>query len=396
MSRAGEFYYEGLPRYITALEEWFYPEQLLAYQRAVMPSGACRLMLGIIVYGAYVDRFLNICVPSLLLRGNIAALDDPLIVIHTDAASVAKIEAGIDELRRHARIEIHMIPEFILAMVPENRANKYWLLGAAHNLHMQQAKYRAHDYHMLMPDHVYAAGYFENLVRLRDEGKRAIVQGAMSANIDRADLALEAAAKGPEHVAAFGLDNLHDQIAPFIMNGRDDFPSNIYLLMIGEREAQIASPHMSIVYLSHEVLMRAPLRLFNTVDGQLPFFIPEDVEAYVPVPDDGMAYVELSDRNKEFHRTEGCDLTTFCAKFWIMVSCHEGFRRFFETATVLRFPDGYVPPVEPMKDEEISALRAKVSSSIKDILPALRQVLPPFMQKDPLLRLIDLEKEEAA
>ena len=37
---------------------------------------------------------------------------------------------------------------------------------------------------MLMPDHVYAAGYFAGLHRLVEQGEQAIVQGGMSTVID--------------------------------------------------------------------------------------------------------------------------------------------------------------------------------------------------------------------
>jgi hypothetical protein len=88
----------------------------------------------------------------------------------------------------------------------------------------------------------------------------------------------------PADLVGLALENLHPQLDAFIINGRDDLPGSLLLIMIGDRAVHIVSPHMSIVYLAHDVLMRAPLRLFNTIDGQLPWFIPADVEPTVPSP----------------------------------------------------------------------------------------------------------------
>jgi hypothetical protein len=298
---AEDWNYPGLNRFATTMERWFYHEQHVAYANAVLPDGTWRLFLGMLVYGAYVDRFLRVCLPSLLAPGNVPALDEPTIVIHTDRASVDRIVAEVEkDLTRHAKVEVHIVPDAILDMVPENPANKYWLLGATHNLHMQQAKYRCHGYHMLMPDHVYADGYFANLVRLKDEGARAIVQGGLSAKLEAVAPVIEAQGGviGPADLVGLAIENMHPQLDAFIINGRLDLPGSLLLIMIGDRAVHIVSPHMSIVYLAHDVLMRAPLRLFNTIDGQLPWFIPADVEPTVPSPSDGMVYVEVSDKDK--------------------------------------------------------------------------------------------------
>jgi len=391
--------YNGLLRFVPALERWFYPQQRLAYDTSILPDGEDRLCLGVLVFGGYVDRFLKYCVPSLLAPGNVRSLFQPLIIIHTDAASVDALERGVSELRKISTVEIYLIPEEVLAIVPEHSANKYWLLGAALNLHMQQAKYRAHDYHMLMPDHVYGTGFFANMMRLAKDGKKAIVQGGLSGKMEVVGPMVEEAngAIGPADLNAAVLSNLHPQLYPFVMNWRENFPISLLMILVGEQEVHIASPHMSIVYLSHELLMRMPLRLFNTTDAQLPFFIPEDVEPYVPGPDDGMVYVELSDIDKTTPWKDGCTIEQFCARFWIQCYCIRGYERFFGLTTRHRFPAGYVPQIKPMTDREIEKIKYNVRSAVSASYEVIYPALPEVYRVDPHLRAMKMnESAEAA
>jgi hypothetical protein len=392
--------YPGLAAYVNAMQAWFYPNLHRARQTALTdmpdgPDGKWRLCLGVLVFGSYVERFLQLTVPSLLAPGNVRALPDPLVIVHTDAANVETLRVGLAALAEIARVEIHTVPQEILDKVGENPANKYWILGAAHNLHMQQAKYRGCAYHMLMPDHIYGAGFFANLSRLREEGKQAIVQGGLSARLEAVGPLLEAigGAISPRKLTRLALDNLHSQMTPFIMNGRVDWPSSLLLVMIGKSAVHMVCPHMSIVYLSHEVLMRAPTRLFNTIDGQLPWFIPDDVDAYVPGPDDEMVYVEVSDDDKPvYYANEGHTIEQFCAHFWGRLHCTRGFERFFNLTTVLPFPDGYRPPIAPMAEDAIGARKDAVRQALADNYDAVFALLPERMRIDPIDWLAQQEK----
>lgn len=388
LSIAERFDHPGLLRYVASLRAWFDPELQRAYEAAILPDGRWRLFLGMLAYGSYVERFLEFCAPSLLAPGNLDALFEPTLVIHTDAAGAALLARSprMAAIVRLARVEIHQVPAGVLEQVPIDPAHKYWLLGGAHNLHMQMAKYRAHAYHMLMPDHFYAAGYFANLARLAAAGHDAIVQGALSTRIEAIGPQLKARGCDvpADELVGLGLDHLHWHFHGLTMNGRGDFNTSLLLLMIGADAVHIACPHMSPVYLSHAVLMRAPIRLFNTIDGQLPFLIPADIAPYVPAPSDGMAYMELSRSDKAFFGA-GCSLDQFCVRFWVVNYCQRGFERFFGLTTRLPLPPGYVPPVKPMTLAEIEDLlriaRSAVAASFKEI----HAMLPDKLRTDPTL-----------
>lgn len=386
LTRAEDFEYDGLRHFIEELDVWFHAEHVAAYDSAILPDGRWRLCLGVIVYGSYVDRFLDLCVTSLLAQGNIEALHDPLIVVHTDRASSERLRTElVRRLGQYSRIEVRVVPDHIIAMVSENPANKYWLLGGAGHLHMQMAKYRAHAYHMLMPDHIYSTGYFANLRRLAGEGREVIVQGAMSAVLeDTAPTLLEyGCALPPEELNALALDNIHQQIRPFVVNGRDDMPGNIFLIFVGWREAHIVSPHMSLVYMSHARLMKAPIRKFNTLDAQIPYYCG-DAEPYMPVPEDGMAYIEVSASDKKYRPTGGYTLDQFAAHFWVMTYCNPEFLRVFNLTTRLAFPPGYIPPFNPMSGPVMEARKHAIRSKVKDTREAVLEIIPPRWRCDPL------------
>ena len=381
LGKAGEYAYPGLPRFVTAIESWVHAEIKTAFDRAVLPDGHWRLFMGVVVWGAYVDRFLKFCVPSLSIPSS------AVIVVHTDAAGVDAIKRGLAGFNH----EIHVIPQKIIDQVADNGANKYWLIGGVHNLQMQQAKYRAHSYHMLMPDHVYGIGYFDNLDRLRREGKQAIVQGGLCTSLEKAGPALHRPLSAKQ-IAALSVDCMHVLAQPYLLNGRDDWPPSLYLVMVGERELRIVSPHISVVYLSHDLLMRAPMRMPNTIDAQLPFLIPEDVEPYMPGPEDGMAYMEISSEDKPKAFEGRSNLGEFCAKFWIMTYCHRGFERFFGLTTRLPFPEGYTPP-NPMSEAEMDERMATLRNAVSDSYQHIEPMLPDEFRTDPILR---IERQMAA
>lgn len=377
------FQYPGLRDYIGMLYEWFVVEQQTAVDTASHPGGF-RLLLGVIVYGDdYVDRFLQCCVPSLLAPGNVRALPWPTIIIHTDAASVDRIVAAVDgDLATVAHVEVHVVPQHIIDRAGDNPCNKYWLLSAAGTIHMQQAKHRGHGYHMLMPDHVYAMGYFANLSRLREQGQSAIVQGGLSAELETV-LPLMKNSNGaiaPQRLTEIAVDNLHRQISHYVMNGRISFPKRLLMILVGARSVRIISPHLTIIFLSNEILQGNPVRLFNTMDTQLPFLIPTGVEPYVPGADDGMTYIELSAGEKPEHFAgDGLTIEEFCSQFWVEMHCSRAYEKYLGLTSEFPFGADYVPSIAPMDDDLIDAQIRAVRQAISESYDTLLRVCTDYI-----------------
>lgn len=393
MTKGGSDILEETTALYRLMIKWVNESIERAICRGSMEANVWKLCLGVVAWGdKYTDLFLNYCVPSLMNFGNLPGIaDSPIwIVIHTDKESLQKIKNS-PALRILAEmnvcIEIHTIPEGILSELTDNPADKYRLLAAAHNIQMQMAKYLGYGYHMLMPDHVYSGSYFTNLRQLA-QSNDAIVQGALSADIDEAykELKNDGVLNLSVHeLNTIALRNLHGMFKPYVMNGRDykkDCPINNFLIFIASDTVRILCPHMSIAYLSHKVLSRCPMRLFNTIDTQLPFFIPQWASVIVPKKEHDMAYIELSGNGKNNYIAPKADIRSFAIRFWMLVCCEESFLRYLDMETDLPITDtcGYQPHTHEYIDMAFSDFR----KSIKENYAVIKAELAEEYQKDPL------------
>lgn len=394
---ADPFGYSGLDQFIASLEGWFNPRIEAEYGAATARTEPFpwRLYLGVLVFGRYVDRFLDLCVPSLLAPGNLPALPRSMLVIHTSAADADVLRTALTRqgLDKFADIEISLIPPEILDRLTEHEANKYWLLSAVHNADIHTAKCRWCAYHMLMPDHVYSENYFRNVARLAGEGRVAIVQCNVSASLERVTPKVRRlnGVVPAKRLVAMAVANMHQQVTPCVMNGRRGYPLNLGLVWIAEDRVEIFNPHMSIVYLSHAALTKAPVRLFNTVDGQLPFLIPPPIEPYVPTPADDMTYMEVSDREKPLNPIVHSPLAAFCMQFWLFAYCHKDYLRFSDLTTVLPLPKGFRHRIKPMTLVSIHTAQAKLREALRGTRDELAALVPESRRRDPILSRLDAE-----
>ena len=331
------FIEDGIDRvkYLPMLTKWYVKEHNAVvkekYPKRYTALFACP------VWGAYVDRFLNICIPSLLAPGNLPALTTGIILLlHTDKASKPKLEKGLAHLRKYkVKVIIKVIPARIIAETGVRKLNKYWLLGSVQNYYLRFAKVHGLGFHMLMPDHVYSHEYFYNLGRLSDKHP-FIVQGSINGHLKYCSEDLEPYRKGKrlivpaKELAAIGCNYLHSITHAGIMNGRDwkqrISRSHIFLWR-GKRELRIYCPHSTIAWISAELVKHVPLRLFSALDTQLPYLAPEPIPVYVPTLKDNMVYVELSDDSKPDNK-ELTHFDEFAARYW-MANKIDGYLRYF-------------------------------------------------------------------
>jgi hypothetical protein len=371
------FRYRGLAAYVASMERWIYPE----VQRAVNRSahwGAERMLFGCLVYGdRYVDRFIEFCLPSLLASGNVEIFRGAKFLFHTDAGNKKKLEKAFAVLESYGEVDVRVVPQDVLRRVTEHPPNKYWLLGAANFIHMHTARWGGYGFHLLMPDHIYSMGFFGNLKRLRDAGHQAIVRGGLSAKLEEVAPILKArgCAFKPEDLNALAMDHLHPQFEALILNGRDDYPISSLVVMVIEGAAVVVSPHAAAVYLSNGVLRRSGLKLFNTIDGQLPYIIPDDIIPYHPGPQDGMSYIEVSDVSKEANpRGSGWTLVDFCVEYWLLTYGDRKFVRYLKAPTIMSFPKGYKPPVKPMGESEFGKKLLEMWQAIAKMEEPMKKV----------------------
>jgi hypothetical protein len=342
-------------------------DRLKDYATSVPPAVDGRIVLGCVVFGnLHVERFLRFCVPSLLAPGNVGAIAEPILVIHTDGAHAEMIRTVLGRFDQRAQFDVHVIPDEVMGKA--TGADRFALVSAATTIQMHAARSAGAAFHMLVPDHVYATGFFRNLMRLADEGHQVIVGGAISADVNAIGHKLSSVecAVEPKMLNAWGMDALHPQFRALIKNGRDDFPYSTLYLCVSEHKACVVSPHMAPLYLAHTLLCRAELKPLVAIDGQLPDLI--GAQHYVPKPDDGIVYIELSGPEKPANapnmRWTPWD---YCVGFYRLTGKDRRWLDFLATPTWIEFPEDYRPWVNPLMTEaEIEAALAAAFQMLDD------------------------------
>lgn len=324
-----------LEDFLPVLESWFGTEMARLYETPPI-RGAGVLLMGCPVWGRkYLERFQNYCLPSIQSEKNLKALAGRChMVLFTNAESFTKLW-GMTKGLESAGISIQLlvIPNEVMAHVPEGRQsphvvdNKYWILGVAGNVMLQMAGRAGMAFHMLQPDHIYSAGYFENLWRLVGDGHEAITQPGISAEISTAWEAIERyrIKDGPykgtlpisgRDLGTIGWNHLHKQTRACLMNEAvipTKMPHSHLLVWQGRDKIVLHCCHMNPAYLSPRLCAMAPTRIPATLDAELPAFIP-DGKFYVPKITDGMTYLEVSDKDKGA-KEEFVDFETFSERW---------------------------------------------------------------------------------
>ena len=135
------------------------------------------------------------------------------------------------------------------------------------------------------------------------------------------------------------------------------------------------SPHFTLVYLSAKILEDAPLRLFNTIDSQTPYFIPETASVYSPQAHDDMSVVEISSAST-FSGFARQKIQTFCSVFWITTYFQKEYLRFFRLPCTFELPKSRHNSSEALKDDVIENIMAGIADFLLENHGAVKVVTP--------------------
>lgn len=280
------------------------------------------LLVATSVWGShYISRFLTLCIPSLLEKRNLDALQKKKarIFIHTNVDGrdticnhpvIAKlINSGI-------LVQVMLLNDDVLEMISAVSNSKYWHLGMTQSMHLQYAKSLNIDYHLMMPDMVYSAGYFERLFAL---DKPIITHGCISCDQStmpfdeyKTGLALAIPAKT---LMTLALLHVHPRANYHFVKQNKKLPRIHLLIFEGKDEVSIMSPHQSIAYMSKEVIGNIPDRFFFTLDSELDKLAGEK-DIYTPCAKDALVMSEVSAENVEiYERKETADVAEYCNVF---------------------------------------------------------------------------------
>jgi hypothetical protein len=330
-------------------------------QKTIAPASEERLALGCTVFGdLHVERFVRYCLPSLMAQGNIESLSKPMLIIHTDEKHQEQVSAAVCRIHSHVNVLVSVIPAQVMSAA--THAERFALVSAATMIQIAKARAAGAAFHLLVPDHVYAQGFFRNLMRLAGEGHQAIIGGGLSADVDEIGPSLTSSAE-PADLNALAFRHLHPQFRALINNGHDDFPYSTLYLYVGEREACVVSPHMAPLFLSPAVIARAEINPLLAIDAQLPDLIG-DGSTIVPTPEDGIVYIELSGSEKGHNaphmRWSPWD---YCVNFYRLTNHDRRWLAYLAHPTWLAFPPDYRPAIEPLMTK--AEIEEKVATNLQ-------------------------------
>jgi len=333
------------------------------------------LLLGMLVYGKYVERFLRFTIPSLLASGNLSALSArPLIAIHTDEQGMATLQEGLKCLHPVADVELYPIGPNLEKLTRIHHDTKYAILGASEIIHMKRAFYRGMHFHSMFPDVIYGRGYFERLQYLtREEKYDCILSHSINTRMEHFAPHYDPEMH-PKRLAGLALEYLHPRLNHFVMNDHaGDLPLVPHMVFFGMDQVTVSGMHASLIFLHNKVLGFAPLHLNATLDSILPAYIPPGTKMKMPSAADQMVLAELSDKNwtNSFNR-KGCALKEFSLRFWAVSEGNEGFFEILQMTT--EFPIDTLPEKwRPFTDDEVEARLDHIHEYIRGIYPEVEK-----------------------
>jgi hypothetical protein len=281
---------------MSAIDSWY------AKERQAMAPQSGGLVLGGLLYGPkFLDIFRRYCLPSLRSEENRAALakHGAIIALYTDDATygdllLALLDGGINATVRVMPDDVVSHPAF-------------WArLATAQALWCQLCARSGRPYHMLMPDQVYDATYFPNLLRLAERHRR-IAHVGLNTNMTAApDLEQYRGSDGELTIPTRDLTDiawkhLHWRMSRHILNGAtpDRMPNCHYQTWRARDRVTVFTPHCNTAYMDAETcrLMEDESIAKTTIDARIQGLF--EIDFYVPMMEDGMSYIGLEYPGRE-------------------------------------------------------------------------------------------------
>lgn len=366
---------------LPQLERWYAMEIFDLWGK--IPEGGPGTILSCPIWGNYVERFRDYCLPTLMAGPNIAALATRgRFVLYTDAASGPRLLNVLHPLVEkvgHSRVIVRLIPPEVMAYLPgpeirkddPSQMNRYWILGIAGQAALKMAGRCGMSFHHLYPDVLFSPTYFPELFAKGEEWE-AIAQTTVSVDLDAAASDIEKF-RQPDRtlliphleLGTLGLKHLHAQTRANLMNsaGPDDLPETHMLIWQGRDKLWLYSPHMNAIYLSARLCASAPSRIPATIDAELPAFI-RDTPFYVPQAGE-MTCIEVSDGDKG-HNPTRVDFPGFARRAWAQIRFNEKYMTYFERPCCI----GIKPQHDFVADDTIQSLHAAIVKAMRSAKPA--------------------------
>ena len=334
----------------------------------------------------YVNMLINYCLPSLLTEGNLYALckeRQPVMFINTDSKSQSLIEQS-DIIRRIRSIGVvvhyRMLDESLIKLIAENPNFNYWHLGMMQSLDLYIAKALRADYHLLLPDQIYAESFFVGVLRAASRGHKAITRLGLSTCMEVICPAVEPYRKNlgiaipARDLASLAVTNVHSASASWIATGKDiavEMPNACMIVWEGKDTLHMLSPHQTVLFLDNEIISTIKERFFITLDSELDKIIPEHISIYCPQVEDEMFLIEVTSEEQRSTAINRQPVQEFARVFWYSVQASMSYWRLFDQGIIDPLNRQMVTGRNFMSDSEIAEAKKAVKSKLLEFYPTV-------------------------
>jgi hypothetical protein len=321
-------------------------------ERAAVPYGKrpCGYVFSVPVWGdRFVRLFLDVSLPSLLSPRNIPHLCGKtgcIFYIYTKPEWVNVLETAPVLAR------IREIMPVCIEELTTDTANPYYAMSEGHRRGLEEANRCDAAAMFLIPDHIYADGYVEVLVRRAEMGNRVVTYFGLRTNLEAMIPAVMSQFRSghsivvqPRQLVQLALKNLHFINRQSFVNyrGPDFVPSCLFVPVGSEGEILVQAFHQCpiMVYPTKKIS-----HFKSTIDSDLvpTLFEGEAVERieHVVTNSDELAAVEMSPSNREMRTSVRRNPHEIC--FWLKPMTSEYHWRLAEYP--IRFHFGFASEEE--------------------------------------------------
>lgn len=346
------------------MAEWF-DRELLALPASQRRGGV--ILMGAPVWGPrYIQRMALYSLASMGSDRNIAALSGRCEMLFYTTRAERPLVWDATRWLRQCGVHTIMaeLPEALVALASQTPEDRYALLATVQNILAHRAGRLGMGLHMWMVDHLYGEGYFERLGVLGTKHE-AIVQQGVSVDVASAAGDLErwreptgAIAIPDRELGGVALAHMHERSSRNVIgrDGRrvpDRMPDCRQVMWVGRDALCIADPCQNLAWLAPELCLDAPVNFMSTLDMLAPDYVRGPW--YMPAADDGLAFCELSDADREPSEPHA-SLPRFLLRAWAQVGFTDDYWEYFERLCRVPIP----PQADGLSDAEIDLQHRQV------------------------------------
>ena len=330
-----------------------------------------RIVIGLSCWGKdFIESFLELCLPSLMSRGNLCELvkhRQVIFFIHTNEEGMSLISMS-KIVRNLEVIGVNIIYELInnklVNYIKKDQDFKYWHLGMCQSIELNIASKLNADYHLLMPDTIYSENHFKGIIKLINRDKKVITRLMLSAKKEKINEEL-INYKNKNNVISISASDLcsiclkHISVLSenWLITNKDinkDMPSDPFIVFESKTSLKIFAAHQTILFLSEKIVKRNKQRFFAALDSELDLLIPSNADLYLPQTDDEVFVIALNSESRKLISEPNDTLSRFTSKFWLSCKKSKSSWRFFDKSTTDRINRKLLPNREFMKKEDIN------------------------------------------